>query len=163
MLTQKRGFTLIELMIVVAIIGILGTMVVPTYQDFVVRSQIAEAMQLSDGVKRNIAEFYSENKRFPQDNAEAGVPQAAHLIGNYVTGISVEQGAIHITLGNRINAQVKGKVLSLQPAVVTANAESPISWTCGYAQAVEGMTAHGTNKTDIPAPYLLLSCREWKA
>ena len=160
---NQRGFTLIELMIVVAIIGILGTMVVPTYQDFVIRSQIAEAMQLSDGVKQKITEYYTENKRFPIDNAEAGVPQSQHLIGNYVKSVSVEQGAIHIMLGHRIHAQVTDKILSLQPATVAANPDSPISWTCGYAQAVEGMTAQGINKTDVPAPYLLLSCREWKA
>jgi len=159
----KRGFTLIELMIVVAIIGILGTMVVPTYQDFVIRSQIAEAMQLSDGVKKKVTAYYADNKRFPVDNTEAGVPQSQHLIGNYVKSVNVEQGVIHITLGHRIHAQVKDKILSLQPAIVAANPDSPISWTCGYAQAVEGMTAQGSNKTDVPAPYLLLSCREWKA
>lgn len=163
MLSQKRGFTLIELMIVVAIIGILGTMVVPTYQDFIVRSQIAEAIQLSDGVKRQISTYYTENKHFPQNNAQAGVPEAQHLIGNYVTSITVEQGAIHIQLGNRINAQVKDKLLSLQPAIVEANPDSPISWTCGYAQAVDGMRTQGENKTNIPAPYLQLNCRKWKS
>ncbi|MCV6636717.1 MAG: pilin [Thiotrichaceae bacterium] len=128
-----------------------------------IRSQISEGMQLSEVVKRKISEYYTENKRFPQDNTEAGVPQPQHLIGNYVQSIHVEQGAIHIMLGNRINAHVKDKVLTLQPAIVTENPDSPISWTCGYAQAVEGMTAQGENKTDVPAPYLLLTCREWKA
>jgi type IV pilus assembly protein PilA len=83
------------------------------------------------------------------------------LFGNFVTGIQVKEGAIHITLGNRINAHVEGKVLSLRPATVAANPGSPISWVCGYAEPVNGMTAIGENNTTVPSLYLSLACRAW--
>jgi len=157
-----QGFTLIELMIVVAIIGILGSMAIPTYQDYIIRAQIHEAMNLSDGVKKSITDYYVANQRFPTNNKMAGVPKPVHLIGNFVTGIQVKEGAIHITLGNRINAHVEGKVLSLRPATVAANPGSPISWVCGYAEPVNGMTAIGENNTTVPSLYLSLGCRAWK-
>lgn len=158
----QSGFTLIELMIVVAIIGILGSMAIPTYQDYIIRAQIHEAMNLSEGVKKSITDYYVANQRFPTDNTMAGVPKSAHLIGNFVTGIQVKEGAIHITLGHRINAHVKGKVLSLRPSTVTANPSSPISWLCGYAEPVNGMTANGENNTTVPSLYLSPACRTWK-
>jgi len=158
----QSGFTLIELMIVVAIIGILGSMAIPTYQDYIIRAQIHEAINLSEGVKKSITDYYVTNQRFPTDNTMAGVPQSAHLIGNFVTGIQVKEGAIHITLGNRINAHVKDKVLSLRPSTVTANPSSPISWLCGYAEPVNGMDANGENNTTVPSLYLSPACRTWK-
>lgn len=157
-----RGFTLIELMIVVAIIGILGSMAIPTYQDFVIRAQLTEALNLTEGVKKAITDYYVAKQKFPQDNQTAGVPKPEHLIGNYVTGVQVKEGAIHVTLGNRINAHVEGKVLSLRPAIVTANPSSPISWLCGYAQPVDGMTAIAENKTTVPDSFLSPTCRAWK-
>jgi len=158
----QRGFTLIELMIVIAIIGILGSMAIPTYQDFIIRAQINEAMTLSEGVKKSITDYYVANQSFPSDNQTVGVPKPAHLIGNFVTGVQVKNGAIHVTLGNRINAHVKGKVLSLRPATVTANPSSPISWLCGYAEPVNGMGAIGENHTTVPSLYLSPACRAWK-
>ncbi len=158
----SQGFTLIELMIVVAIIGILGSMALPTYQDFIIRAQVEEAMNLTAGVKKSINNYYLANQTFPTDNQMAGVPKPEHLIGNFVTGVQVKDGAIHITLGNRINAHVNNKVLSLRPAIVTANPSSPIAWLCGYAEPVTGMTAIGENNTTVPGLYISLDCRTWK-
>ncbi len=162
MLKLKQGFTLIELMIVVAIIGILGSMAIPTYQDFIIRAQTKEAMNLADGVKKAITLYYVANKTFPENNQTAEVPAPEHLIGNFVTEVEVKDGAIHITLGNRINAHVENKVLSLRPAIVTDNPSSPISWLCGYAEPVDGMTAIGDEKTSVPSLYLSPACRAWK-
>jgi type IV pilus assembly protein PilA len=158
----QSGFTLIELMIVVAIIGILGSMAIPTYQDYIIRAQIHEAMNLSEGVKKSITDYYVVNQSFPSDNKMAGVPKPPHLIGNFVTGIQVKEGAIHITLGNRINAHVKGKILTLRPTTVVDSPSSPISWLCGYAEPVNGMTANGENNTTVPSLYLSPACRTWK-
>jgi type IV pilus assembly protein PilA len=158
----QSGFTLIELMIVVAIIGIIGSMAIPTYQDFIIRAQVKEAMNLSDSVKKAITHYYVTNQSFPEDNQAAGVPKPEHLIGNFVTKVTVEKGAIHITLGHRINAHVNNKTLTLRPAIVTANPTSPISWLCGYAEPVDGMTAIGSDKTEVPSLYLSQACRAWK-
>lgn len=156
---HKRGFTLIELMVVVAIIAILTSMAIPTFQEFVVRAQITEAINLSDSLKKSITEYYTVHQQFPENNQMAGLPKPEHLIGNFVSNIEVQAGAIHILLGNRINVQMAGKILTLRPAVVTANPSSPISWLCGYANAVSGMTAVGNNKTTIPINYLSMDCR----
>ena len=160
---RQQAFTLIELMVVVAILGLLSTMAIPTYQDYVIRGQILEAMNLSTGVQRAVAEYYTRHQRFPADNTSAGVPRPEHLIGNFVTGVRVEDGALHLTLGNRINALAEGKTLSLRPAYVHANPTSPIAWLCGYAEAVDGMRAQGENRTDLPPPYLSPGCRSWRA
>jgi hypothetical protein len=89
--------------------------------------------------------------------------QGKKLIGNYVKQINIQQGAIHIKLGNRINAHVESKVVTLRPAVVTGSPESPISWLCGYAQPVTDMQAVGSNLTDIAQRYLPLTCRRWES
>jgi len=149
-------------MIVIAIISILATMALPTYQDIIIRAQIKEAMELSEGIKKSIHQYYEIQQKFPVDNSSAQVPKSTHLIGNFVTGIEVQNGAIHISLGNRINAHVKGKILSLYPAIVTENPSSPISWLCGYAEAVDGMTTIGENHTTVPSLYLSPACRTWK-
>jgi type IV pilus assembly protein PilA len=159
----KQGFTLIELMVVIAIISIMASMAIPTYQDIIIRTQIKEAMLLSEGVKQSIYEYYVTNQSFPANNLTAHVPKSEYLIGNFVTGIKIENGAIHISLGNRINELVKGKHLTIRPAIVTENPTSPISWLCGYAEAVNGMTAIGKNNTTVLGIYLSPKCRTWKA
>ena len=161
MRTKYLGFTLLELMIVVAILGILSTIAVPTFQDRVIRAQLKEALSLAEGLKPSLEAFYSARKRFPIDNTEAGVPKPEHLIGNYVTEIELRDGALHVALGHRVNAFVKGKTVSIRPAVVVGSARSPLSWLCGKAQPVPGMRAMGENRTTLSDKFLPFECRSF--
>jgi type IV pilus assembly protein PilA len=154
-----RGFTLIELMIVVAIIGILATLAMPTFQDRVIRAQVGEALNLAEFAKQAVGEFHVRNKRLPKDNAEAGLPPPDKILGNYVTELRVEQGAIVVALGNRSNANIEGKKLSIRPAVVEGYPAVPIAWVCGNASSPAKMKVMGTNATTLPGPHLPIDCR----
>ncbi|MEO7741654.1 MAG: pilin [Usitatibacter sp.] len=155
----SAGFTLIELMIVIAIIGILATMAMPTFQDRVIRAQVTEALNLADFAKQGVASFHGKARRMPKDNAEAGLPPGDKIIGNYVTDVSVKEGAIVVTLGNRSNAHVEGKKLALRPAIVEGHPSVPLAWVCGNASAPGKMKVLGANDTTLPGPHLPIDCR----
>jgi type IV pilus assembly protein PilA len=157
-----RAFTLLELMIVVAIIGILATLVVPPYQDRIVQAQIQEALTLAETLQPTLAAFYKTTQTFPVDHAAADLPPPQYLIGNYVKGIVVERGAMHVTLGQRSNLRIRDKVLTVRPAVVIGSPASPLSWLCGQAEPVEGMQAVGDNRTTVPDGLLPFACRGWR-
>jgi len=154
-----RGFTLLEMMVVVGIVAILALMAIPTYQDKFVRDQIAEALPLADIVKPPIALSWAVLQTFPADNAAAGLPVAEKIVNNYINSVSIQSGAINITFGNKANHVILGKVLTLRPAVVEDAPIVPVTWVCGYATAPEKMTVKGENKTNIPPGYLPLRCR----
>lgn len=154
-----KGFTLIEMLVVIAIIAILAVVALPNTQDRVIRTQIAEALPLADIAKAPIAAAWKNSQPFPPDNAAAGLPVPDKIVNNYVSSLTVDNGAIHIVFGNRVNGLVKGKVLTLRPAVVEGEPVVPVVWVCGYAAAPEKMTVRGTDKTSIPDNYLPASCR----
>lgn len=160
---QSSGFTLIELMIVVAAIGILATMALPTFHDRIIRTQVEEALSLAEIAKQAVNDYYVSHRDFPRDNQQAGIPQEEKLIGNYVQGIAIRDGAVHIRLGHKINAHVAGRMVTIRPAVVTGSPDSPISWLCGVDQPVAGMQGVGENLTSIPPRYLPMKCRDWGA
>ena len=130
---RENGFTLIELMIVVAIIGILAAVAVPMYLDHTVRSQVAEGINLASGVKTAVSEFYQERGRFPTDNTEASVAAATDISSKYVQSIAVEDEVITITYGDQANPQINGETVTLSGA---DNGGSVI-WTCASGGVVE--------------------------
>jgi len=145
MKTMQKGFTLIELMIVVAIIAILAAIAIPAYQDYVIRSQVSEGMSLADGTKTAMAEFYSNYGHFPKINASAGLALPASITGKYTSGVDVgtTNGYIAVTFGNKANAAINGHVLALSAVTHTGSTE----WHCVNKQ------------TTIPEKYLPSSCR----
>jgi len=115
---RGRGFTMVELMVVIGVVAILALMALPSYQAKFVRDQIVEALPLADIAKPPIAASWALLQSFPADNAAAGLPVADKIVNNYVSSVSVQGGAIHITFGNRANKAIAGKTLTLRPAVV---------------------------------------------
>ncbi len=131
MKNMQKGFTLIELMIVVAIIAILAAIAIPAYQDYVVRAQVSEGATLSDGAKTAVAEFYSNRGHPPLNNQSAGLAPAASIAGSYVKTVTVASGKITAEFADsgsqKANTAINGKAFVLSPVV--ANGGS-IVWTC---------------------------------
>ena len=159
MKTLQRGFTLMEMMVVLAIIAILALMAVPSYMDRIVRQQIEAALPLAEIAKKPVADSWAQLHAFPADNAAAGLPAEEKIVSNHVSSLSVQDGAIHITFGNRTSKAISGKVLTLRPAVVADAPVVPVAWVCGNAQMPEKMTIQGVNRTNIPDSFLPLACR----
>ena len=156
---SRRGFTLIELVVVMAIIAILALMAVPSFHDKIIREQVIEAMRLTDIAKGPIGIAWSTTKTFPDDNTAAGLPVADKIVGNYVKSVTVEAGAIHVAFGNQANRALRGMTLSLRAAVIEDAPIVPVAWVCGFAAAPEKMTVTGANKTDLPKHWLPVNCR----
>lgn len=154
-----EGFTLVELMVVVAMVGILASVALPDYQKYMQRTEVVEALSMASTIRKDISHYYDERLEFPLNNGVAGVPEPKYLIGNRVSGIVVESGAIHVTFGNKASSSLQGKVLSFRPAIVTGSPKSPIAWLCGYDEPVNGMESVGQNKTDLENEYLPSACR----
>ena len=143
---KMQGFTLIELMIVVAIIAILAAIALPAYQDYTIRSQVSEGSVLADGAKTAVAEYYTNTGKFPPNNTSAGLATAASIQGNYVSQLAVlaNVGTIEATYGNKANAAITGKLLDFSPY---SKGGGSIAWTCKSPGG------------SIAAKYLPTSCR----
>lgn len=157
---RPAGFTLVEMMVVLGLVAILVLMALPSYTDKFIKEQVLEALPLADIAKPPVALAWSTDQKLPASNADAGLPAADKIVNNIVTSVQLKDGAINITFGNKANAALKGKVLSLRPAVVEDSPIVPITWLCGMASPPPKMTAKGENRTDIPINHLPLRCRQ---
>ena len=117
------------------------------------------SLPIADLAKLPIALSWGSAQPLPADNAAAGLPVADKIVGNYVSSVAVQDGAINLTFGNRANSSILGKILTLRPAVVADTPVVPVAWICGNASVPDKMTVKGINRTDVPALYLPLKCR----
>jgi type IV pilus assembly protein PilA len=156
MKTIQKGFTLIELMIVVAIIGILAAIALPAYQDYTIRSQVSEGPTLSEGVKLGVAEFYANNGTWPASNSDIGYTST--VSGSYTTGIVNTAGSVVITYGGtKAHANIAGKTLAITGGV---NQNCDIAWSCGLnTKLPTGFTFAAMGTTNVNPKYLPSSCR----
>ena len=140
---MQKGFTLIELMIVVAIIAILAAIAIPAYQDYLIRTQVSEGAVLTDGAKTAISEFYSNTGTFPSTNASAGLASAGSISGKYVSKVDVSgtKGQIVATFGTGANKAIQTQTFVLS-AITSAGS---VSWSC--------------TKSTVSQKYLPTSCR----
>jgi type IV pilus assembly protein PilA len=139
----QKGFTLIELMIVVAIIGILAAIAIPAYQDYTIRAQVSEGMNLAAAAKSSVSEFFLNRGRAPANRLDAGMsPTATDTSGKYVSSVNIVNGAIIIEYGHEANAQILTETLGLTPY------ETPdlsVAWKCGGANVPVGTALMGAN------------------
>lgn len=136
MKTIQKGFTLIELMIVIAIIGILAVIALPAYQDYTARAQVSEAFSLAEGQKSAVVEYYADKGTFPASNKQAGVADATNIKGKYVKQVAItgtaQKGTITATMNSSgVNTAVKTKTLTLEAAATTNSKGGSFQWTCG--------------------------------
>ncbi|HGN6538568.1 TPA: pilin, partial [Neisseria gonorrhoeae] len=126
--TLQKGFTLIELMIVIAIVGILAAVALPAYQDYTARAQVSEAILLAEGQKSAVTEYYLNHGEWPKDNDSAGVASASKIIGKYVKQVEVKNGVVTATMNSsNVNKEIKGKRLSLW----AKRQDGSVKWFCG--------------------------------
>ncbi|HGO8624087.1 TPA: pilin [Neisseria meningitidis] len=144
--TLQKGFTLIELMIVIAIVGILAAVALPAYQDYTARAQVSEAILLAEGQKSAVTEYYLNHGEWPANNSSAGVASTpSDIKGKYVKEVEVKNGVVTATmLSSGVNKEIQGRKLSLW----AKRQAGSVKWFCGQPVTRAGT---GTNSDDVTA------------
>ncbi|HEZ5661427.1 TPA: pilin [Neisseria meningitidis] len=162
--TLQKGFTLIELMIVIAIVGILAAVALPAYQDYTARAQVSEAILLAEGQKSAVTEYYLNHGIWPGDNNSAGVASSSTIKGKYVKEVEVKNGVVTATMASsNVNNEIKGKKLSLW----AKRQDGSVKWFCGQPvtrtdnnAANDAVTAATDANGKIDTKHLPSTCRD---
>ncbi|HFB0670664.1 TPA: pilin [Neisseria gonorrhoeae] len=159
--TLQKGFTLIELMIVIAIVGILAAVALPAYQDYTARAQVSEAILLAEGQKSAVTEYYLNNGEWPANNGDAGVASASEIKGKYVESVTVEKGVVTAKmLSSGVNNEIKNKKLSLW----AKREAGSVKWFCGQPVTRDNAANDDVAKDDaadkIDTKHLPSTCRD---
>ncbi|HFA3562017.1 TPA: pilin, partial [Neisseria gonorrhoeae] len=145
--TLQKGFTLIELMIVIAIVGILAAVALPAYQDYTARAQVSEAILLAEGQKSAVTEYYLNHGKWPENNGDAGVASPSDIKGKYVESVTVANGVVTAQMkSDGVNKEIQGKKLSLW----AKRQDGSVKWFCGQpvkreSNNADAVTADGTD------------------
>ncbi|EPI4516632.1 pilin, partial [Neisseria gonorrhoeae] len=143
--TLQKGFTLIELMIVIAIVGILAAVALPAYQDYTARAQVSEAILLAEGQKSAVTEYYLNHGKWPEDNDKAGVASSSSIKGKYVQKVEVKNGVVTAEMASTgVNKEIQGKKLSLW----AKREDGSVKWFCGQPVKRESNNADADDVTD---------------
>ncbi|ENX2463120.1 pilin [Neisseria gonorrhoeae] len=161
--TLQKGFTLIELMIVIAIVGILAAVALPAYQDYTARAQVSEAILLAEGQKSAVTEYYLNHGEWPANNGNAGVASPADIKGKYVESVTVANGVVTAQMKpSGVNNEIKDKRLSLWGR----RENGSVKWFCGQpvqrgaGAGADDVKADAADKDKIETKHLPSTCRD---
>ncbi|ENX1746763.1 pilin [Neisseria gonorrhoeae] len=159
--TLQKGFTLIELMIVIAIVGILAAVALPAYQDYTARAQVSEAILLAEGQKSAVTEYYLNHGTWPKDNGDAGVASSGEIKGKYVQSVTVAKGVVTAQMASsNVNKEIKDKRLSLW----ARRQDGSVKWFCGQPVTRTGdnddTVADAKDGKEIDTKHLPSTCRD---
>ncbi len=157
--TLQKGFTLIELMIVIAIVGILAAVALPAYQDYTARAQVSEAILLAEGQKSAVTEYYLNHGEWPANNSDAGVASASDIKGKYVQSVTVANGVVTAEMKSTgVNKEIQGKKLSLW----AKRQDGSVKWFCGQpvARTAKATDVAAANGKKIDTKHLPSTCRD---
>ncbi len=161
----QKGFTLIELMIVVAIIGILAAIAIPAYQDYTIRAQVTEGLNLMSDMKASVAEWYAQEGSWPSTLVQIGISNgASSKSGKYVRSIALDTGSLQATFGLQANNNIEGATLALLPRL---SLNGDVVWLCGTRQVPSGLvypsgapaSTSASSLTSLQAKYMPSNCR----
>ncbi|HEZ1361163.1 TPA: pilin [Neisseria meningitidis] len=145
--TLQKGFTLIELMIVIAIVGILAAVALPAYQDYTARAQVSEAILLAEGQKSAVTEYYLNHGIWPANNTSAGVASSTDIKGKYVQSVTVANGVVTAQMASSgVNKEIQGRKLSLW----AKRQNGSVKWFCGQP-VTRANNANGANNDEVTA------------
>ena len=165
---KQQGFTLIEMMLVIAIIGILAMMALPMFSYKVTQEQIEESLSKVEAFKALVEDNHQlrvdlgaqAGELFALNNDEIEqMPAASKIIGNYIDQVHLKHGVITMTFSEHAHKALQQKKLSLSPTFVVDHYQQKLDWSCGYKKIPNGKTAAGENETNIEKKYLPFSCR----